>query len=166
MKTGKMPLAALAGLVALFSLTQTQAPEKSKHEEMISVEALRPEKVRGLLGQPLGTVVRVTGESVAGDSTLPRTLAGKTILKIETVNGKRLEKPVYFPITRGPSKLAEPANGERFDYWVHEFGSFDGVVIPPKELGIETPDIAHDGFWYRPEIVIHKSNSASGDSNR
>lgn len=114
-------------------------------------------EVVGLLGHPLGTIVRVTGKVVDGDSTGWKSTLGKTLLEVETVNGKKLEKSVTFPFGRAPEEVEKPKPETKFDYYVHEWGEFDGFVVVPKGLGIEKPMIANDGFYYRRQITIHKS---------
>jgi len=112
----------------------------------------------GHLGVPLGTVVRVTGEAINGDTLMLKATRGKTYLRIATVNGKDLNRPVDFEFHRAPKEVGEPAPGEKFDYYVHEYGHFDGEVTPPKELGIKQEPIANDGFYYRSYVTVHASN--------
>jgi hypothetical protein len=123
-----------------------------------TVESLEKQMPIGLLGVPLGTVVRVTGEVFDGDETRCKADAGKTFLRVATVNGGKLAEPVVFEFLRAPAAVKKPTAGTSFDYYVHEYGAFDGVVEPPKELGIETPEIAHDGFYYRRALTVHASN--------
>ena len=75
------------------------------------------------------------------------------------MNGKELADPAVFAFHRAPASIPKPRSGERFDYYVHEYGEFDGVVTPPKELGIETIEIANDGFCYRRRLTVHASNA-------
>ena len=82
---------------------------------------------------------------------------GTTLLEIHTVNGDKLEKKVLFKFQRASKSVARPKVGENFDFYVHEYGTFDGVVVPPNELGIDSPIVANDGFHYRPEITVHKA---------
>ena len=125
--------------------------------DSISVTRFNEGKVIGLLGHPLGTVVRVTGVALDGDSTRAKADSGKLLLSVETVNGTKLTKPRVFEFGRADRSVVEPKPGDTFDYYVHEYGEFDGVVEPPEELGIEYEEVAHDGFYYRPYITIHKS---------
>ena len=112
----------------------------------------------GYLGVPLGTVVRVTGVAIDGDTTRRKADAGKTLLLIEVVNDKKLPRPILFEFLRAAREVRKPAAGVRFDYYVHEYGHFDGVVEPPKELGINTLPVANDGFYYRRYVTVHASN--------
>jgi hypothetical protein len=112
----------------------------------------------GHLGEPLGTVVRVTGIAIDGDTLKFKAASGKTYLRIATVNGKELERPIDFEFYRAPEEVKKPAAGEKFDYYVHEYGHFDGEVTPPKELGIKDVPVANDGFHYRRYVTVHASN--------
>ena len=134
--------------------------QQDKDTYSVSVESLQHQLPTGHLGVPLGTVVRVTGEAVDGKTHgRPKWDRGTTFLQIATVNGRKLEKPVLFAFFRAPDSVKEPAPGEQFDYYVHEFGEWDGVVEPPEELGIQKLGLAHDGFHYRRRLTIHASNA-------
>ena len=154
----KRLLLVAALLSVAFSLSRAQESRSTKQNQTISVAEFAQNSVIGHLGQPLGTVLRVTGISVDGDETRFRADAGETLLKIETVNGKQLAKAVYFTFRRAANGIDKPEFGTPFDYYVHEWGSFDGFVEPPRELGIKKLPIANDGFHYCREITIHKSN--------
>ncbi|MBP3957481.1 hypothetical protein J8F10_19715 [Gemmata sp. G18] len=153
-----LPIAA-AGSVML-SWAHPSAPAKPRMDVTpVSVASLEDQLPVGHLGVPLGTVVRVTGEALDGSTTGAKADAGKTLLRIVAVNGKELAKPVVFEFLRAPKDVKEPKAGEKIDYYVHEYGEFDGVVTPPKELGIEGPlMIANDGFHYRRHLTVHASN--------
>lgn len=151
----------LAGAMGGTAQQRTQPPPKQAAEPPISARSFGSENVVGYLGKPLGTVVRVTGRASSGDETRRKALVGKTLLNIETVDGQPLETPTWFEFGRAPKEIERPLPGDKFDYYVHESGSFDGVVEPPRELKIDSPVVAHDGFYYRKQITIHKSNIAS-----
>jgi hypothetical protein len=156
------PLAASATAVGLTvfawaqPLTPAKPPAEAKRTLVASLEEQLPV---GHLGVPLGTVVRVTGEALDGGTTKVKADEGKTLLRIVTVNGKELAEPVVFAFLRARKDVKKPAPGEKFDYYVHEYGEFDGVVTPPKELGIETFQVANDGFHYRRHLTVHASNA-------
>jgi len=105
----------------------------------------------------LGTVVRVTGEGCERPVSR-KADEGKTLIRIVTVNGKKLANPVIFEFLRGASSVKKPAPREKFDYYVHEYGAFDGVVEPPEGLGINRTGLQHDGFHYRRGLTVHASN--------
>lgn len=149
----------LAAMVTLLVTAGQSGQEKTAEPPRISVADFRQDNVIGLLGHPLGTVVRVAGVTVDGHTTRRKADAGHTLLQVETVNGAKLEKPVRFYFDRPAPKDRLPEFGSRFEYYVHESGEFSGVVKRPKGLSIEIEGEAaqHDGFHYRPEITIHKS---------
>lgn len=148
-------------LGASFAEPQSSDPnmknEAKPQSKKISVADFGNKNVIGHLGHPLGTVVHVTGIAVDGKTTRMKRDMGKTLLEIHTVNGEKLKTKASFEFRRAPKSLAKPEPGTKFEYYVHEYGAFDGVVVPPKELGIESPMVAHDGFYYRHRITIHKS---------
>ena len=117
-----------------------------KPAKTVSVTSFGTDNVIGHLGHPLGTVVRVTGISIDGDETRIKENAGKTLLKIQSVDGKPLEPSFVVAFFRAGKNFQAPRPGDAFDYYVHEWGTFDGVVTAPKELGIDKPIVANDGF--------------------
>jgi hypothetical protein len=123
----------------------------------VSVKQFGRNRVIGHLGVPLGTIVRITGTCISGDTTQRRADMGKTLLRIETVNGTVLEPQFDFSLGRATNGVAKPRPGDRVDFYVHEWGSFDGIVDVPKGLGIAETIVAHDGFRYRPELTIHEA---------
>lgn len=124
----------------------------------VSVKQFGTKTVIGHFGHPLGTVVRITGTCIDGDRTRRRADLGKTLLEVRTVNGKELEHPFIVPFLRAAKDVPKPVDGDRFDYYAHEWGAFDGIVSIPDEFAIDQPMVANDGFRYRPQITIHKSN--------
>ena len=142
-------------VVGLPSLAVTQKPR----EPPIKAASLG-RNVVGHLGYPHGTVLRVTGTCIDGDTTGRKADVGKTLLNIDSVNGKTLTPPAIFPFERSAKGIAKPSPGDMFDYYVHEWGTFDGIVEMPKGLGIDRPTVANDGFAYRPQITVHKDNRA------
>lgn len=153
-------LAGTAAGLAVFAWAQTPIPEKQPSEvKPISVASFAEQLPVGYLGVPLGTVVRVTGEAVDGSTTGAKSEEGKTLLRIGAVNGKELARPVVFEFLRATESVKKPAAGQKFDYYVHEYGEFDGQVIPPKELGIKTVVVASTGFHYRRYVTVHATNA-------
>lgn len=151
-----LPVAA-AGLV-MFAWAQSTPVKPRMEVKPVTVASLEGQIPVGYLGVPLGTVVRVTGEVLDGSTSGARANLGKTLLRIVAVNGKKLAKPVVFEFLRAANDVKKPEPGEQIDYYVHEYGEFDGVVDPPKELGIAQLQVANDGFHYRPHLTVHASN--------
>jgi hypothetical protein len=155
-----LALSATAAGLAVFAWAQPPTAAKPPVEaKPILVASLENQLPVGHLGVPLGTVVRVTGKAFDGSETKLKSDAGKTLIRIVTVNGKELAEPVDFEFLRASKSVKKPAPGEKFDYYVHEYGEIDGVVTPPKELGIEDVLVAHDGFHYRRHLTVHASNA-------
>jgi hypothetical protein len=155
-----LALSATAAGLVVFAWAKPPTPAKPPVDaKPISVESFSEQLPVGYLGVPLGTVVRVTGEAFDGSTTKAKAEEGKTLLRIVTVNGKELAEPVVFEFRRAPASVKQPSPGDKFDYYVHEYGEFDGPVTPPKELGIETLAIATTGFGYHRYLTVHASNS-------
>jgi hypothetical protein len=157
-------LGALA-LLGLYASGRAQHPvgapagkeDRSPNGEMICVSDFTQDNVEGLLGHPLGTVVRVTGEAVDGDTLGYKAAAGKLFLRVDEVNGTKLKRAAMFSYPVRSPKVRKPTPGGKFDYYVHEYGTFDGVVEPPEDLGLDFfQAVAHDGFHYRPYLTIHQ----------
>jgi hypothetical protein len=147
--------------VVAFGLSMVSAQTKSQQDKppAIAVTSFDGRKLPiGYLGVPLGTVVRVTGVAIDGDTTRMKANMGKTLLRIESVDGKKLDKSVDFDFDYDFEKTHKPKPDDRFDYYVHEYGAFNGVVTPPKELGIQQVMMANTGFHYSGYITIHKVN--------
>ena len=160
-----MILGSVLSAVALGSFAlATPAPEEHPSDGTVSVKQFGSGNVIGHLGHPLGTVVRITGVCLDGSKSRRRTDSGKTLLEIRTVNGSRLERPFVVPFSRVAKGVSKPKNGEAFDYYAHEWGEFDGIVAIPKDLNIDVPQVANDGFYYRPQITIHKANTLVAES--
>jgi hypothetical protein len=139
-------------VVAMGVVVSSQEPTD---RPLLSVKQFNRSNVIGHLGHPLGTLVRVTGICVDGDTTQHKADAGKTLLQVEAVNGRDLDRPIIFPFDRAANGVTKPLFGQRFDYDAHEWGTFDGHVELPGEF-----PPAHDGCHYRPKITIHKNNAA------
>ena len=149
---------ASVGCVAL--LVGAQVPQRANpaEEKSISVTSFMGKMPIGRLGVPLGTVVRITGVVIEKKKPHAKADEGKTFLRISTVNGKALDHPVEFEFGRAPVEVKKPSLHEKFDYYVHEYGEFDGIVVPPKELGIKDDPIAGLGFHYSSLLTLHASN--------
>jgi hypothetical protein len=143
-------------------LGRPQAPAVAEAAGRASVQTFNQQMPAGYLGHPLGTVVRVTGVCVDGD-TVGKLHAGEAVLHIETVNGRKLPEPVEVVFDRAAAEVPRPKPGQRFDYYVHEYGHFDGRVTAPEEaraagdysgnvIGIAAPR-----FSYSPSVTVHKS---------
>ncbi|MEM9701451.1 MAG: hypothetical protein AAF907_03290, partial [Planctomycetota bacterium] len=139
-------------------VVQRRGADDGQAAKTISVRDLRTESTIGLLGKPLGTVVKVTGIAVDGDTTGWKADLGRTLLRITSVNDARLKHSVtfrYFTGNLDDGGTFDPQPGDRFTVWVHEEGGFSGVVEMPRELrGGDRFAFAHDGFYFRSELDV------------
>src|SRR4051794_34444500 len=78
---------------------------RDKDSVSISVESFLYELPEGLLGVPLGTVARVTGEAVDGSTYRRKAAYGKTFLRIVSVDGRKLPKSVEFEFEGAPDPV-------------------------------------------------------------
>ena len=117
----------------------------------------RPERteVIGRLGVPLGTVVRVTGVCVDGTTTRIKEYKGKVLLKIDTVDGVPKAKPSSYPHPGRVGDRELPRPGDRFDYFVHEWGEFTGRVDLPEGVEPAGPEESIGSFRFRLRLRIH-----------
>lgn len=149
---------AFATLMA-FATSHATATDPAKSLHTLSVAQFERGNVIGHLGHPLGTVVRVTGGAIDGNSTRARIDAHKVLLEVRAVNGMPLDRPVRFdhPYTRNNADIPKP--GTKFDYFVHEIGSFSGIVPVPEGVSSAQPMVANDGFRYRRGLYFHSTHS-------
>jgi uncharacterized protein (DUF2461 family) len=142
----------LLWLMVVVAMAEVASSQEPANLPLLSVKVFNRSQVIGHLGHPLGTLVRVTGICVDGDTTQYKADAGKTLLQVEAVNGRDLDRPISFQFSRATHGMAKLMPGQRFDYTAHEWGTFDGHVELPGEKSS-----AHGGFYYQPEITIHKN---------
>jgi hypothetical protein len=125
----------------------------------VSVRTFEGRPPVGYLGHPLGTVVRVTGVCIDGDLISQKLYAGKTVLRVEAVNGRKLPGPTDFFFDRAAGGVPKPKPGQRFDYTAHEYGSFDGIVRVPEEPGAaRVIGVAGPSFGYQSHLEVHKAH--------
>lgn len=159
MSSRRITIAIVLSVAFLVSISSDLPSNPPKPVPKINVSDFRVENVIGRLGHPLGTVLRITGEAMDGNETRWKRDMGATLLKVLTVNGQVLSEPQIFRFHRAYEEINKPAFKSQFDYYVHEWGAFDGAVYLPAELKTYTLIPASDGFYYHSEITIHKSNT-------
>jgi len=151
----------------------------TKHE--ISAKELETKwDVLGILGFPMGWVVRVDAILVDGASTRKKEFDGRYLLEILKINGRKLSKPIitvfsdttcqmsvnyddrYAQVDGKPKKgltssMIEQINknyvGQHYDLLVYETGRFTGprLNMVPNELQGQG-----EGFGFETSIVIIK----------
>jgi hypothetical protein len=148
-------LSAAAGVAAWAWAQDGPGPRPAaKDAGPVSVQSFERQPPIGYLGHPLGTVVRVTGICIDGDTFRAKAYAGKMLLRVEAVNGRKLAEPTDFFFNRADDGVPTPKPGERFDYNAHEYGAFDGVVRTPEKV----IRWAGPSFGYRSALEVHKSH--------
>jgi hypothetical protein len=159
----KYPIAlSFAACFAIFAWAQDSPGSKpiAKDTAPVSVQSFNQQKMPiGYLGHPLGTVVRVTGVCVDG-ATVSKVWSATVVLRVETVNGGKLKQPEDFAFPWDEKEVPKPKPQQRFDYYVHECGTFCGVVKLPKELEIDGGNVigvAAPRFHFDAKLSIHRS---------
>jgi hypothetical protein len=143
---------------------EQQTPAVATATGPASVQTFNRQMPVGYLGHPLGTVVRVTGVCVDGETTRMKEYDGKSLLRVEAVNDRKLSEPADFVFDRAADGVSKPKPGERFDYTVHEYGSFDGIVRVPleshgaKNLSGNVIGLAGPCFGYKCELSVHRAH--------
>ena len=127
-----------------FAVLMLATSEARAEEERMSVSDLA--SVVGMLGQPLGTVVTIEGVVVEDDYRRMKEDQGKTLLKVEKVDGVVLEGEVILSLTQyawTSPFLFEP--GKRFELVGYESGGFTGI---PEEAFDHIPQVTTTGFGF------------------
>lgn len=145
---------------AVLALLGFSSPADEKSEKRFYAEDIQRGKLIGVLGYPMGTVVRITGKSLGKDQSGAKSLEGVTWLEVESINGKKLERSIrrfqYHGISGFYSAQESPVleKGEPFDFYVYETCGYHGLVDIPKELDRElTAHIAGVPFSF--DISLH-----------
>ena len=120
--------AAAVAFLCTFAVTNSDEPPKP--QKSINVSELQGLQVIGYLGQPLGKIVTVEGVIADGSYTNTKADAGATLLRINTVDGKELQKEQVFQLSR----VDKPKVGSKFKYVGYETGGF--TESPPAHLTI------------------------------
>jgi hypothetical protein len=114
--------AALLGCVGMTSADKRVEPEKS-----ISLSDLQNRPVIGALDYPLGTIVTIEGVVADGSYTKLKADDGKTLLRVQMVNGKELASESVFHFDSLLYRFQAPQVGTRFKFAGYESGGFTGI---------------------------------------
>jgi hypothetical protein len=145
----------------------------------VRVRDLRAGGVIGVLGQPLGVVMKIDGTIVDGDSLGDKRHGSSYLLRVEQVAGTRLAEPVVIEFSSDPgvglptdtfklqewktgkktgslsdreiAKLNEGYVGARVSVHAYETGAFRGV---PACLPRETALWQDTGFSFQSSLVV------------
>jgi hypothetical protein len=118
----------------------------------IAISELRARGIEGRLGSPLGTILEVSGIVVANTSRAKADISEPFFLRIEEVNGKKLDPPEELPSRNLPLAHLAPELkvGDRFHCVGYETGGFEGT--PPGVFDYVTPYPA-TGFGFALRFV-------------
>jgi hypothetical protein len=105
----------------------------------------------------LGEVVTVEGTAVDDTYTRRKEDAGKILLRIQSVNGKRLksEAVLHFVAYDG-EESKKPSVGTKFKYIGFETGGFSGM---PESAFVYIPRVPTSGYYFTTSFVILRDDS-------
>lgn len=106
--------------------------------DSISAASLNSRDVIGSLGLPLGQVTEISATVVSGDSTRRKADSGTYLLRVLTVNGKKVQEPPLMLFNVDPRSHAQLAN-DRFSLYElkkgEKTGRLDSASIKELEVG-------------------------------
>ncbi len=83
-------------------------------------------QITGALGFPLGTILTIEGTAIIDESSKEN--VGKVLLKIDLVNGNKLEKPVIMSWSNPAFvNVNKPVTGKKFKFIGYETGKMAGI---------------------------------------
>jgi len=129
-----------------------RADEAPKQAKSITVSELSKLQVIGALGQALGKIIVIEG--VAADEYYRKMKAdgGHTLLRVQSVDGKKLQEEQVFHFLAFPSAdIEKPKVGSKFKYIGYETGAFTGV--PAKAFDYTLP-VATTGYGFTTDFVV------------
>ena len=91
----------LSGIcIAILASVPLMSAKETATKQTISVRSFSQNEVLGVLGVPIGTVVRINGVARDGNKTDFKADQGRWILEIDRVNGRPLKDIVSFRVSR------------------------------------------------------------------
>lgn len=143
-------------VVVLAYVVRPMKAEEAGIQAAISVRSFSTNNVIGVLGVPVGTIVRVSGVASDGNDTKLKAYDGTWLVEIERVNGVPLKDKLRFPVS--PNEAGDIKSLGRFECYVAEYGSFVGLARNPDGIEVEdTPQTSTTtGFHYHPRLIFQK----------
>lgn len=126
-----MTIGLLASVVGI-----AKDPPAAQPKRPVPLKDIRERGVEGTLGPRLGTIVDVSGEVVANDSRAKADASEPFFLRIEEVDGVRLEAPRSFSSTAMPliRNVPDLKVGDAFRCFGYETGEFRGLADGEERL--------------------------------
>ena len=148
-------LLALTLVACPFALAQNHRTRS--HTKPILVARINSSGIIGSIGRPLGEVVTVEGTAVDDSYTRRKEDAGEILLRIQSVNGKRLksEAVLHFVAYNG-EESKKPSVGTKFKYIGFETGGFSGM---PESAFVYIPRVPTSGYYFTTSFVILRDDS-------
>ena len=151
-------ICACVTFVAIVFTTDSPAEPKSSAPEPrpITLGELNSRGVVGMLGVPLGKIVEVTGVVVENRlKSMKSYVSEPYFIRIESVDRKRLDRPVEFPARDVSPFIAKEVVdrrvGDRYRCFGYETGGFEG---PPSRLFDFVPAFATTpSYQFRTQFV-------------
>jgi hypothetical protein len=125
-----------------------KVPEKTKS---ITVGELSNLEVIGGLGHPFGKIVTIEGVVADEDYRKLKGDLGHRLLRIHSVDGKKLAEEQIFHFSPFAADLEKPKVGSKFKYIGYETGGFNGLPTKAFDyVGL----IAIPGYGFKTEFVV------------
>lgn len=150
---------AIAWVLAIVLLAgvagEAKDPPPAEPETPVTLEDIHERGIAGTLGPPLGTILEVSGEVVANDSRSKADALEPFFLRIDEVDGRRLEAPQMFSSKDMPliRKAPDLKVGDTFRCIGYETGAFSGS--PDGEFKYVQPYATHR-FHFAVRFVVLK----------
>jgi hypothetical protein len=111
-------------------------------------------KIIGTLNKPIGEIVTVEGVIIDGTDTREKGDAGKVLLKVQWINGKKLQKGVNLPVKIFQwSAIHTPKVNEHKKYIGYETGAMSGI---PRRAFNYMPQVTTEDFHFSTYFQICK----------
>ena len=143
---------ALTAFVTLNPLVVTSAENKPEPAKTITIAELNQMQVIGQLGQPLGKIVVIEGIVADDYYRKMRADQGYTLLRVLTVDGKKLPEEVVFHFSPAMGSAPDaPKVGSQFKYIGFESGGYTG--LPTKAFDY-MPRVANAGYSFTSGFLV------------
>ena len=152
----------LSGIcIAILASVPLMSAKETATKQTISVRSFSQNEVLGVLGVPIGTVVRINGVARDGNKTDFKADQGRWILEIDQVNGRPLKDIVTFRVS---PKEGDIKSLGRFECYAAEYGGFFGYAKNPDKVDIEqSPTTSTSAeVSYHPRLILCKLKTKQG----
>jgi hypothetical protein len=138
-------------VVAWFLIAHGNANPPTRREPITYADLVnRP--VLGRLGQPLGQIVTIQGVFADGTFTRMKKDDGWILVRVQVVNGQRLEHEQVFQYERAAKN--SPAVGSAFKFIGYETGGFTGEPAGVWELTDPRYTVATTGYGFTTSFMF------------